>query len=257
MFGQEKDTINSSPYDFSFKKEVPFIATSITALIGSVLIKNNNDSQPFTDYELTQLDRNDVNSFDRSATYNYNPNAAEASDVLKFGVVIFPALFLVNKHTRKDIKGLALLTVEVVSINWGITNSTKYLVNRTRPYVYNETTPTSVKKDNQSRLSFFSGHVSHTAAVSFLFAKVMTDYNPDMSTKYKVGLWSVAALVPATTAYLRVRSGKHFPTDVMFGYGIGATIGWLIPHLHKIKSPIRLSSYSFQDANGVSVSYLF
>ena len=38
------------------------------------------------------------------------------------------------------------------------------------------------------------------------------------------------------TAYLRVRAGKHFLTDVIAGYAVGATIGILVPHLHRNQS---------------------
>tara|TARA_B100000809_G_scaffold55257_1_gene51053 strand:- start:3249 stop:4064 length:816 start_codon:yes stop_codon:yes gene_type:complete len=246
-----------SPYDFSFKHELPFILTGVGLVISSEVIKTTNSTKPFNLEELNNLDRNNVNPFDRPTTYKYKPDAAKLSDVFRTGVVIFPILFLANHHTRKDIKGLALLTTEVVVINWGLTNGVKNLVNRTRPYVYNEEVPVDVRTDSQSRLSFFSGHASHTASVSFLFAKVINDYHPEMELTKKICLWGVAATIPAVTAYLRVQSGKHFPTDVMFGYGIGATIGWLVPHLHKVKLPLSVASYSFQDANGISFTYRF
>lgn len=265
LIGQGSDSIicikckhhHSSPYNFSFKKEIPFVLTGVGIIASAELIKHENNTQPFTEDELLLLDRNDVNAFDRPSTDKYNTEAARASDILRSGVVIFPVLFLFNHHTRKDIKGLALLTVEVVGINWGVTNGVKNIFNRTRPYVYNDNVSLDERTNDQSRLSFFSGHSSHTAAVSFLFAKVINDYHPDMDLKYKFGLWGVATLIPATTAYLRVQSGDHFPTDVMVGCGLGAAIGWLVPHLHKRKTNIGVSSFSFKDANGFSLSYKF
>lgn len=251
------DHLHISPYDFSVKKEAPFWIVGANSIIVSEIIRFNNDTKPYTEEELNQLDRNDINPFDRPTTYKYNPEAARLSDFLRTGVIILPALFLANHHTRDDIGGLAMLTIEVVGINWGITNGTKHLVNRTRPYVYNENAPLDLRTNNQSRLSFFSGHTSHTAAVSFLFAKVINDYHPDITFITKIGLWGLAGSIPAVTAYLRVQSGKHYPTDVMAGYFIGAGLGWLVPHLHKIKSRINLAPYSFQDANGMSLTYKF
>ena len=35
------------------------------------------------------------------------------------------------------------------------------------------------------------------------------------------------------TAYGRVQSGDHFPTDVIAGAMAGAGIGILVPHLHR------------------------
>ena len=83
------------------------------------------------------------------------------------------------------------------------------------------------------RESFFSGHTSQTAAATFLFANVITDYHPTMRPGLKTGLWIFAATVPAVEGYLRVQAGKHFPTDVITGYVIGATSGWAITRLHR------------------------
>ena len=41
-------------------------------------------------------------------------------------------------------------------------------------------------------------------------------------------------MLPAVTGYLRFKAGKHFPTDIIVGYGVGATIGYLVPELHKL-----------------------
>ena len=46
-------------------------------------------------------------------------------------------------------------------------------------------------------------------------------------------LWATAAIVPAIQGYLRVRAGKHFVTDVVVGYLIGAAVGLLVPSLHR------------------------
>ena len=80
------------------------------------------------------------------------------------------------------------------------------------------------------RRSFLSGHTSNTAAMTFFFAKVFTDTHPDV--KNKAIVWSVAAAIPAAIGYLRFEAGRHFPTDVLAGYALGAAIGYLVPALH-------------------------
>ena len=84
--------------------------------------------------------------------------------------------------------------------------------------------------DYDARKSFFSGHTSMTAANSFYAAKVYADMYPD--SKWKPWVWTAAALLPAVTAQQRMAAGKHFFTDVLVGYGVGALIGWGIPQLH-------------------------
>jgi membrane-associated phospholipid phosphatase len=48
-------------------------------------------------------------------------------------------------------------------------------------------------------------------------------------------LWGVAATATGTTAYLRHRAGKHFPSDILVGTAVGVLSGVLVPHFHKVK----------------------
>ena len=41
-----------------------------------------------------------------------------------------------------------------------------------------------------------------------------------------------ALALTAFVSYERVRSGEHFPTDVIMGSMAGAAIGVLVPHFH-------------------------
>lgn len=252
--------LNGSPYHTDFKGEVPYIIAGGVSLTFGLVANLADKTVAYTEDELSQLDRNDVNAFDRPATYNWNPNAARASDFIRTSVIILPIIFLGNHNTRKDIGPLLIMTLEVTAITYGLTTGIKHVVNRTRPLVYNEEAPLEDRTADNSRLSFFSGHTSFTAAFSFFFAKVMSDYHPDMKTEYKIGLWTFAVAIPFATAYLRVSAGKHFPTDVMTGYAVGATIGWLVPHLHKKKKiPDGLSispSFSY-GSRGIYLSYRF
>ena len=81
---------------------------------------------------------------------------------------------------------------------------------------------------------FFSGHTSSSAYFSFFTAKVFADTHPN--SKWKPVVWGSAIALPAMTGYLRYKAGKHFPTDVIVGYGVGAAFGILIPELYKNKN---------------------
>lgn len=251
---------NGNPYHTDFKGEVPFIIAGGASLTFGLISNLADKTVPYTEDELSQLDRNEVNAFDRPATYNWNPNAAKASDYIRTSVIILPIIFLGNHHTRKDIGPILVMTLEVTAITYGLTTGIKHVVKRTRPMVYNEEAPLEERTADNSRLSFFSGHTSFTAAFSFFFAKVMSDYHPDLKTEYKIGLWTFAAAIPFATAYLRVSAGKHFPTDVMTGYAVGAAIGWLVPHLHKkkvIPEGMSISPSFSYGSRGFYLSYRF
>lgn len=252
--------IHESPYEVSFKKDWPYLLTGTALAAAGHFVFENDNITPYTIEELDALDRNDVNAFDRVATYNRSSSAKNTSDALLIGsVVVLPSLFLLHHHTRKDVGGLFIMTYEAFSINYGITNIVKSAVNRTRPYAYNPEDYTNEERtDRESRFSFFSGHTSATASLSFLWAKVMTDYHPHMAKGYKIGIWSFAALIPATTGFLRVQAGKHYPTDVITGYAVGAVTGWLIPEMHKIKNPnINIFTSQLYDVRTLGFSLKF
>ena len=66
----------------------------------------------------------------------------------------------------------------------------------------------------------------------FMTAKIYQDYNP--GKKSVPWVWAAAAVVPAATGIMRQQAGKHFWTDVVLGYALGAAIGVLVPELHRV-----------------------
>ena len=62
-------------------------------------------------------------------------------------------------------------------------------------------------------------------------------------------MW-VAAAVPAVVAYFRIRAGKHFLTDNLVGYAVGATVGVLVPRLHRVTSGYDAANVPAQDFTG-------
>ena len=142
-----------------------------------------------------------------------------------------PLSLLALEGTRKDFGKIAILYSETVLITTGLTYFTKGIMLRSRPLVYNEDFSLAEKQKVSSRHSFFSGHTSLTAASFFFTAKVFSDYYPD--SKLKPYVWAGAIVIPAMVGYFRVAAGKHFPTDVITGYAIGAAIGFFVPHFHR------------------------
>ena len=94
--------------------------------------------------------------------------------------------------------------------------------------MYNDDVSLSQKSGRDARMSFFSGHTSTVAAFSFFGAKVFSDYSDN--TTHKALVWTGAVILPAVVGYLRVRAGRHFPTDVIAGYLVGGAIGYLVPY---------------------------
>lgn len=221
--------LSQSPYELNWKKELPYLSTALSTIgVGAYL----NTQQPvLTPQGLQALNPNTINNFDRFATRNYNTSAERLSSVFFYGSHAVPFLFLGNKATRSDFGRILSLYGEAASINLGLTLATKSVVGRPRPYVFNAATPDELKFHPKAKRSFFSGHASMTAVNTFFAAKVFSDYNPD--SKWKPVVWGAAAVIPGITAYLRVKAGKHYPSDVITGYAVGATVGILVPQLHR------------------------
>ena len=251
LFVEKTDA--QSPYQLEKKKELILLGTGAT-LYGLQFYPK--DKTPIlTLEEIMALNPDDINGLDRPAIDNYSTNADKASDYLWLLSAASPAAFLATKKGHTYFGDIATLYLEAYLINRGLTELTKYTVRRIRPFVYNEEISPDEKMNRGAKASFFSGHTSETATYTFFSAKVFDDLFPD--SKWRPVVWGMAATIPAVTGYLRIKAGKHYPTDVITGYAIGATIGWLVPHLHRNKK-LKANSMSLSGGlNGVRLQWTF
>ena len=225
-----------SPYRFSKGKTLGLTLGTLTFSIGSQLTQNG--IRPLSLAELKSLDRMQIPAFERSVSYNWNLKIAKASDLLLIGSALLPVTLLALKPIRDDLEKPFVLGIQALTLTYGITGFAKALVRRNRPFTYINDRPGDQEllrrqQKHDARFSFFSGHTSVSAASSFFTAKMFNDYYPDSPAKPFV--WAGAALLPAVIGLMRVKSGKHFPSDVIAGYLVGGAVGFLIPHLHKTK----------------------
>jgi len=248
-------------YHLSKKKETYILGAGLGLVVSGIILKTTHDKGKIDSGQLANLNRNDINGLDRGVVFNYSQSAADVSDILLAATSALPvAAFYLDKKTRKEYKTLAVMGGQIFLGNNALSFGTKYAFNRFRPLTYNTNLSFDKRSKQDNRYSFYSAHVSQTAAFSFFFAKVMTDFHPEMSTWSKIGVWSLGAGLPAAQAYLRVESGKHFYSDVIAGYAMGASIGLLIPYLHKTNPDG--SGYSFlpiyqEDVKGLALQLTF
>lgn len=226
------------PYTKTFRQELPFLLTSGLTFAAGFASVSLNKVVPYTPEQLHNAppDPGKINALDRPATKNWSPSIANASDYVLFSTALLPALFIAEHHTDRDLKTLLVMYGEVFTLNYGLFQIAKSTANRPRPFVYNTTLDDGIRTGGSSKESFYSGHTAQTAAACYFFAKVITDYHPALRRSVKYGVWIFAATVPAINGYLRVKAGKHFPTDVMAGYVAGALTGVIIPQLHRTKA---------------------
>jgi membrane-associated phospholipid phosphatase len=250
------------PYSINWKKESIFLGSGMLIYGASYFIGQN--LQALTQSEINALDKNKINAFDRSAIARWSTHAAHRSDV---GLIAAPGLALssafifpsINEAKNKPFNSMAtlvLLCLESNLMNYAITEMTKYSVHRTRPYVYNPDVAWEEKMEKDARKSFFSGHTSITTTNAFFVAKVFSDYYP--ASRFKPLVWGLATGLSVWTGTERYLAGKHYPSDVISGFVVGAAVGYFVPHFHLSENnKVSLLPYKTNELTGIHVSYTF
>ena len=78
-----------SPYELRLTKDVALFSAGLLAQFGGTSFILN-DVDVLTQAQIAQLDKNDINGFDRKAVNNYSNNARQLSDVFLFSSVSYP-----------------------------------------------------------------------------------------------------------------------------------------------------------------------
>ncbi len=208
--------------------------------------------EPLTEDVIRSLDVNNIPRIDRFATQYWNTSISNVSDYLLAAGMILPLGLAASGRCRKEAGPIALMYVEAFLLNEGITNVSKTWIKRKRPFVYNPIVGLDRKMGVTAQKSFFSGHASTAAVSSFFFAQVFSDLYPD--SPHRRWIWIASASLPAVVGYMRIRSGRHYVTDVVTGYAVGAVTGLLIPRMHR-KSERKLRAHAGFNSVGVTLSF--
>lgn len=254
----QTDSLSHKVYHLKHSIDIPItILTSATAFGGFIVVDKKS---PLDSLSIISLDANEINRFDRSATWQdaeFAPVARNISDVTLGISSVLPFFLFMDEKIRKDWDDVLLLYLETQAIvgnlySWGCV----VWVDRIRPLVYNEDVPWDERAGKRTRNSFYSGHTSMATSASFFTAKVYCDYHPELGNR-KFLFYSLALIPSLTTGFFRYKGMKHFPTDVLTGLVVGASAGILIPHLHKkMKSNLVIAPYTGR-VNGLALSYKF
>ena len=218
------------PYDLRTGREATLAATGTSLLLTSLILAHDNT--PLTPAELAALDRDGLPSLDRAATRHWMPGAAKASDRLVTVLTIAPlALATVGPGQERGGR-VALMYAETMLLSGGATALLKHAVARPRPFTYNDDAriDPALRLSGMARRSFPSGHTAQSFAAMVFLATVHGKLQP----RGEGWVWAGCLGAAATVGWLRYEAGYHFPTDILAGAAIGATAGWLVPHLHEL-----------------------
>lgn len=257
-FSQQK---NESPYETDLVKDGIWITTGVGLnVLGVLLIQ---DKPALTEAKLNALSKDDIWGVDRWAAGNYSEKANSDSYIPMFTSFALPLALLINENERSHAGQISVLFIESMATTGALFSITAGFVEKSRPLVYNNSLSIDERSGNDEQRSFFAGHTAATASATFFAAKIFHDFNPD--SPLRPYIWGAAAAIPATVGYLRIRAGKHFLTDNLVGFAVGAASGILIPEMHKKKNKnldiYPTMSFNIRGMNlptqGLGVNYQF
>lgn len=203
--------------------------------IGGASIRFGADSSK--DWTSTNSFDSDIRDGLVAATRSGRENAGTASDVLFGATALWPLLVdaggisTLRRASRDCDLALEISSdwLESMSFTWMITEATKAVAGRERPYGLGCNSDSDYGScGSKSRFeSFFSGHASLSAAGAALMCKDAIRRNVWGDTigakTLACGFGTSAAI---GTGILRMVSDKHWMTDVLTGWAVGGLIGW-------------------------------
>ncbi|MFP4088864.1 MAG: phosphatase PAP2 family protein [Cyclobacteriaceae bacterium] len=246
-------TAQDKVYELDSKKEVPILSAGTAGTVTSLILRDKRE--PLQTANFSMLDPDRLLGIDRTAINNYNESARLASDIFLNASYLFPLTALAFQDARSEFGTISVMMLETILLNETFTGLTKTLVSRPRPFTFNEDVPEAIRTEKGNNFSFFSGHTSYTAAISFFSAQVLTEYIENPTTRKLI--WAGAIVWPAATGYFRYAAGKHYITDVITGYTVGALIGYFIPKLHEIGEAEKEKTSGFMLKPGSSPQQMF
>jgi membrane-associated phospholipid phosphatase len=125
---------------------------------------------------------------------------------------------------------LAIL-VQTVAINVMLTETTRLVSQRPRPFVYSD--PLHRGLDPAHYTSFYSGHTSFSAAAGTGLLIVLASRGAPDAVLVVLGL--VVSLLVTLTGFFRMLAGRHFLTDVIAGAVAGVLVALGVAILHRTR----------------------
>ncbi len=251
----------TSPYEWQWKRDGIWTGTAIAANALGFYFILNKDKLTESELETVVADRDDIIAIDRWAAGNSSQLASDISDIPFFLSFAAPVALFFSDEVNDNGGQIFGLFLESMATTGAFYTLTAGLVDKSRPYVYDENESLRRRLNASGQRSFFSGHTAVTANATFFVAKVYQDFHPNSPGIPYV--WAGAIALPAAVGALRIEAGQHFLTDVLLGYTIGASIGYFVPKWHKKRNkslsltPVNSINFTGESYQGISLKYRF
>lgn len=219
----------------------------------------NHYSNAITLDDISRLNGNIINRFDKPAINYLSAKHSEFSDYSRAALVLSPSIIMLHQSKNFRFKNsftLGIIYLESMLCLKGLNDIVKNLTARPRPFLYNPDLSVQERYDyletTSSYGSFFSGHTS-TAFLSAVFlSKTFTDIYG--KSAWNAVIWTASLSAASITGYCRVAAGEHFPTDVLTGAIIGSLFGYIFPIIHNNQNKNIQTTFTL---NTCKITYSF
>jgi membrane-associated phospholipid phosphatase len=239
----------------------PVLDPGVVVLSAAGLVLTEAFKPTFAPSSCRWCEANEVDSAaKRALQWNDTAAANTASNWTAFALapaasLAFDMLAANREGALRRVPVDALIIAEAGVVAADLTEITKFLVARERPFVHdlapNEKQQTSNPSDNN--LSFVSGHTAEVFALAAATGTVATM----RGYRWAPAAWIGGGVIAAGTGYLRIAAAKHWLTDVLAGMALGVAVGVAVPLVfHKIQDdPTPAGAGGAAMANSVVLAF--
>lgn len=160
-------------------------------------------------------------ALDRLSHEDFSASAAAASDTLLVLGIAAPAVLELGRADADTDRRL-LAYAGGVAASGLVAGAAKLLWRRPRPYNFHPSESVQEfarRAGRDARVSFPSGHTALTFAAAACGGWIYASGTDD--TARRAGVWFGASTIAGATAVLRMRAGRHYPSDVTMGAMLG------------------------------------
>lgn len=193
---------------------------NVRALFGLVAFIVASSATPAAADELSP--RLYFGSLDELSHDDFSQTASSTSDALLLLGVTAPLVLELGRNDDELGRRLGAYAGGVAA-SGAVVGILKELWRRPRPYNFNKSPAVqdfARRAGKDATVSFPSGHTALTFAAAAAGGWIYADGSDDTSAR--AGVWFAGTTIAGATAVLRMRAGKHYPSDVAMGALIGA-----------------------------------
>ena len=249
------------PYQLSPAQEICLIGSGTALLYAGGRVQTTLDYMSAS--EVLALKTSSLLFVDRGATTNWDKSLDRtreffepASIVSTIGLI--GGLGLSDRITGESwsvLKTLILMYLEGAYLTEGMVLLTKATIKRPRPYTYNSSLSLEQKVRSANNESFLSGNAGILFYHASFVSLIMHDMYPDR--KWLPYVYAGTHGLAILSGYWSVKSGMHFPTDILAGALWGSGMALLVTHLHKKKNQsLSIHPWSGRNQTGNKISGL-